>query len=617
MVHFNKDMRCLAVRCVVGYTLLALGLGVSIRSAETDEHCPPISAPASGRMVGKDADKMYGMVFFECKDGYKLIGTPVRVCQIDRTWTGSQPICKPDRDAKPAGIKKKNEPKTCQPSLKDPEHGKVNGPRAPTAGAKAEFSCGDGFELDGQDVIECGENGKWKDAFPTCKPVECRKLRPPDAGDIEYDADPIGINAKAKYLCDPGFKLVGPGVRTCERDGSWSGNSPNCEAIDYCASKPCGNGGSCLKQEQGFICTCNEGFRGDKCEERIQCNEAPSPVNGFKLESGAGNFVGNMVTFGCNKGFNLKGSEKRTCQSTGEWDGIAATCSKEDFCGVMPCENGGKCVNSQETPVGYTCTCLAGFEGDRCQTKTSVCASKPCKNQGECVEIGEQDFKCTCPRDYGGTLCEIQLLPCDHHPCLNGGSCINTQTGGFVCKCPDDLRGERCETRYNPCMSFPCLHDGKCLVGNYPEGFICECPTGFQGVHCDYNVDFCKANPCQNGGICKSGFDSFQCICRPGYGGEICSTVIDHCAAGACLNGGMCQNGEDSFLCSCKPGFHGQRCENGFTCPDEYGTFPDPADCSRYFHCSTQVAYHKNCPAGLHFSPKLLTCDWPNEAGCE
>lgn len=58
-----------------------------------------------------------------------------------------------------------------------------------------------------------------------------------------------------------------------------------------------------------------------------------------------------------------------------------------------------------------------------------------------------------------------------------------------------------------------------------------------------------------------------------------------------------------------------------FTCPagDNDATanmYADPANCAFYYQCSGGIAYHMPCPDGLHFNARLLTCDYPQNAGC-
>ncbi|XP_076343537.1 uncharacterized protein LOC143243779 isoform X2 [Tachypleus tridentatus] len=46
-------------------------------------------------------------------------------------------------------------------------------------------------------------------------------------------------------------------------------------------------------------------------------------------------------------------------------------------------------------------------------------------------------------------------------------------------------------------------------------------------------------------------------------------------------------------------------------CTTLNGLFPKEDDCTKFYHCSSGIAYLKNCPAHLHFNPYLQVCDWP------
>ncbi|XP_023242388.1 LOW QUALITY PROTEIN: uncharacterized protein LOC111640596 [Centruroides sculpturatus] len=50
-------------------------------------------------------------------------------------------------------------------------------------------------------------------------------------------------------------------------------------------------------------------------------------------------------------------------------------------------------------------------------------------------------------------------------------------------------------------------------------------------------------------------------------------------------------------------------------CPKHNGLFPHK-NCNKFVHCSNWMPYVKDCPAGLHYNPKLKVCDWPDNAGC-
>lgn len=54
-----------------------------------------------------------------------------------------------------------------------------------------------------------------------------------------------------------------------------------------------------------------------------------------------------------------------------------------------------------------------------------------------------------------------------------------------------------------------------------------------------------------------------------------------------------------------------------FTCPEEFGYFAHPSDCSLYYVCVFGGALLESCTGGLMYSHELQTCDWPRNVGCE
>jgi hypothetical protein len=76
---------------------------------------------------------------------------------------------------------------------------------------------------------------------------------------------------------------------------------------DPCASQPCMNQGTCIRENGGFRCACPPGYSGSLCEIR-------------------------------------------------------------DACQSNPCMNGGTC-QSINGNGGYQCVCASGFTGSRCETR--------------------------------------------------------------------------------------------------------------------------------------------------------------------------------------------------------------------------------------------------------
>ena len=57
--------------------------------------------------------------------------------------------------------------------------------------------------------------------------VICPNLQPPENGRV-FDPVIAGFESLAPYFCNPGFMRVGVFVRTCQSDGTWSGEEPVC-----------------------------------------------------------------------------------------------------------------------------------------------------------------------------------------------------------------------------------------------------------------------------------------------------------------------------------------------------------------------------------------------------
>ncbi|XP_048587550.1 CUB and sushi domain-containing protein 3 isoform X3 [Nematostella vectensis] len=115
--------------------------------------CPDLPIPQYGvKQVTTTAYK--GETSFTCTSrGYELVGSKVRVCLFDGTWSGKQPSCE-------------------RVICRDPGTPK-HGSRAPTFGIlsfrdSVDFSCSQGYTLTGRSRIFCLEDGTWSDKMPVC-----------------------------------------------------------------------------------------------------------------------------------------------------------------------------------------------------------------------------------------------------------------------------------------------------------------------------------------------------------------------------------------------------------------------------------------------------------------
>ncbi|XP_054916692.1 sushi, nidogen and EGF-like domain-containing protein 1 isoform X2 [Poeciliopsis prolifica] len=308
-------------------------------------------------------------------------------------------------------------------------------------------------------------------------------------------------------------------------------------------------------------------------------------------------------------------------------------CNSASVCPhLRPCLNGGQCIDDCITGnPSFTCSCLAGFTGRRCQINVNECASSPCQNGGSCKDR-INGFICVCPPGYMGVHCQTDIDECEDRPCLNNASCVQGD-GNFTCVCEPGFTGMRCETDINECESQPCLNGGECV--DQVAGFTCACPVAFTGTFCEtelmnstdpHNQTECL---CQNGGVCV-GING-TCECPPGYTGAYCQLGITQtlcsnsrtcpdgspcleyggaylctchtgvepdqmdfypvqpqsvCDSSPCLNGGYCYERDGGYTCECRYGYSGKHCEkvrlntcasspcrNGGSCKEEGGSY--------------------------------------------
>ncbi|XP_052331565.1 sushi, nidogen and EGF-like domain-containing protein 1 isoform X1 [Oncorhynchus keta] len=259
---------------------------------------------------------------------------------------------------------------------------------------------------------------------------------------------------------------------------------------------------------------------------------------------------------------------------------------------LRPCLNGGRCIDDCITGnPSFTCSCLAGFTGPRCQIDVEECSSSPCQNGGTCSDQ-VNGFICQCPPGFTGTVCQTDVEECSSSPCQNGGTCSD-QFNGFICQCPPGFTGTVCQTDLDHCVSQPCLNGGDCR--DQVNGYTCACPAAFTGTHCETELAVvrvnssstprtenrtvsCEGEGCDKHQLCEhTGSGSFNCTCTQGFYGDNCE---EECL---CQNGGICV--EVNGTCDCSSGFTGLYCQfevtqtpcsNSRPCPDggpclEYG----------------------------------------------
>ncbi|CAG2167377.1 unnamed protein product [Oppiella nova] len=236
------------------------------------------------------------------------------------------------------------------------------------------FTCDNGFQLDGNQVVTCGVNNQWLDKFPTCLPIESCPLM--DKHKLEelslkvdykslYSADGniTAINGtQAIYSCDYHTKdddtinktMIGDSLHFCQINGNWTGEEPSC--LDKNDSNWTGEEPSCLDKndftlylaEINEIILTSESKLPEYAHHMHQPNQCGIPAipKYSKIYTYDPNLIsvyfaalkgkldlmpsypnGSVMTYGCESRFDYMASDfgARTCVN-GSWVGQVGKC---------------------------------------------------------------------------------------------------------------------------------------------------------------------------------------------------------------------------------------------------------------------------------------------------
>ncbi len=73
--------------------------------------------------------------------------------------------------------------------------------------------------ISGFDRRRCDTNGKWEPEAPTCKETLCKNITTPTNGSMTLTT--LRIGGRATFKCDFGFNLKGDDDIECLSSGSW------------------------------------------------------------------------------------------------------------------------------------------------------------------------------------------------------------------------------------------------------------------------------------------------------------------------------------------------------------------------------------------------------------
>ncbi|NWW96028.1 LYAM3 protein, partial [Rhynochetos jubatus] len=449
---------------------------------------------------------------FGCQEGFERRGAGTLRCSASQQWSAGTPTC--------TAI-------AC-PVLSAPDRGDLNCSHLHgdfAFGSTCAFSCQTGFALTGSERRECTATGTWTGDTPRCEAIACPVLSAPDRGDVNCSHlhRDFAFGSTCAFSCQTGFALTGSERRECTATGTWTGDASRCEAIacpvlsaPYQGKLNCSHlhraftyGSTCaFSCQMGFAlmgletheCTAMGTWTGDtpRCEA-ITCPVLSAPDHGYLNCSHLhGDFAfSSTCAFSCQMGFALMGSERRECTATGIWTGDAPRC-KAIACPVLSAPDWGQ-LNCSHLHGDFAFGSTCAFS---CQTGFALTGSERCKCTATGIWTGDAP-RCeaiTCPQlsapDRGN-------LNCSH---LHGDFAFNSKCAfscqmGFVLTGPESREctatgtwtgdAPRCEGRAAaiaqsiacPVLSAPDWGQLNCshLHGDFAFGSTCafSCQTGF------------------------------------------------------------------------------------------------------------------------------------------
>ncbi|KAI5628308.1 sushi, nidogen and EGF-like domain-containing protein 1 isoform X1, partial [Silurus asotus] len=218
-----------------------------------------------------------------------------------------------------------------------------------------------------------------KGASPALDGNDCGP--PPKVKHAEVQFSSTNPGSLALYTCHPGYTPNPRATQSiCSSHGSWT-QPPVCEEINECLSQPCMNGGTCRDRVASFLCECESGFTGQRCQTETW--EIDSLTSILRRQD-----------------------EPRTASTHGYRSDQFPL--QQDRCESNPCQNGGVCRGYWRR---HLCVCKEGYIGDRCQTLENPCVLQPCGNRGFCRSDRRGNYSCACRVGYTGRDCEKDLLP--------------------------------------------------------------------------------------------------------------------------------------------------------------------------------------------------------------
>uniref|UniRef100_A0A8D2L6W2 Sushi domain-containing protein n=1 Tax=Varanus komodoensis TaxID=61221 RepID=A0A8D2L6W2_VARKO len=193
--------------------------------------CPALHKPDHGRFscLHPHGNFAYGSSCnFSCSGGFQLAGPERLECTARGDWTKKQPRCEGSVPG-PAGALSVRCPALEDPAHGRSACSHPYGHFAYRSSCV--FSCRSGFELLGPEMLNCTDQGNWTGTVPTCEAMKCLQLKQGENMKLRCSSPwaPFSYGSACEFSCPEGYVLNGTKQMQCQADGSWSAAMPLCQ----------------------------------------------------------------------------------------------------------------------------------------------------------------------------------------------------------------------------------------------------------------------------------------------------------------------------------------------------------------------------------------------------
>ncbi|OQR71799.1 P-selectin-like [Tropilaelaps mercedesae] len=291
---------------------------LTLRSSKLSGAATTGSGPIGVPLISQNDTRMGAVVAFSCPEGQNLVGEAEVECLPSGRWSENVPTCKV---AVPCTVTE------CRDLSKLDSDLLIIDVLSSAVGAKATFSCPQGYGLRGEFEAECLESGFWSADIPHCRPVSCQPLEPPEDGYILGAGAETGAGEARvfrggdliQFSCNTDFMMIGTGIVVCQENERWSAPVPKC--VPACQYPPVGESGARIVSRVSYFYRINE-----------------------------------TVTFECPQGKVLRGAGIIKCVSKGHWSAPVPSCLDAQGQAALSGSQSGQSVlttlQAQLTPSG-------------------------------------------------------------------------------------------------------------------------------------------------------------------------------------------------------------------------------------------------------------------------